>query len=578
MGKTFFRHGSFLRVVVVLCLFVSPHVSEAFVYEVGPGQPLANIGDVPWESLSPGDSVFIHYRSQPYHEKWVIDRSGTASNPIIVKGIPGPQGQLPIIDGSGAVTRQKLDFWSEERGIINIGGSNTPNQIPAYIIIEGLDIRNGRPPYWFRDDHGKLKYYSKNATSIYVIEGEHITIRNCILHDCGNGFFACHASGAILVEGCYIYDNGIEGSYYQHNNYTEAKGITFQFNHFGPLRSGCGGNNLKDRSAGTIIRYNWIEGGNRQLDLVDSGYSELVSLPSYRKTYVYGNILIERSDEGNSQIVHYGGDSGETWRYRKGTLYFYNNTVISRRNGNTTLMRLSSQDERCWAANNILYVTAPGYKLALLNRDGSLTLQNNWIKAGWTASHEGTAFRGTILDQGGNLQGDEPGFKDFSSEDYRLNAGSICIDKGEELPSFIPMELRVLEEYVKHQGKRARDANNNIDIGAFEYGLGSSSNHAPVILSFQVDKNVVDNPRSLIRFSGSVSDPDGDSLSYLLDFGDGTKATVLPVEHFYVLKGNYQAVLTVRDGKGGSDTASVSITVNDKIPATPEDVQGEVAK
>ncbi len=315
MGKTFFRHGSFLRVVVVLCLFVSPHVSEAFVYEVGPGQPLANIGDVPWESLSPGDSVFIHYRSQPYHEKWVIDRSGTASNPIIVKGIPGPQGQLPIIDGSGAVTRQKLDFWSEERGIINIGGSNTTNQIPAYIIIEGLDIRNGRPPYWFRDDHGKLKYYSKNATSIYVIEGEHITIRNCILHDCGNGFFACHASGAILVEGCYIYDNGIEGSYYQHNNYTEAKGITFQFNHFGPLRSGCGGNNLKDRSAGTIIRYNWIEGGNRQLDLVDSGYSELVSLPYYRKTYVYGNILIERSDEGNSQIVHYGGDSGETWRH-----------------------------------------------------------------------------------------------------------------------------------------------------------------------------------------------------------------------------------------------------------------------
>jgi hypothetical protein len=31
---------------------------------------------------------------------------------------------------------------------------------------------------------------------------------------------------------------------------------------------GAGGNNLKDRSAETVIRYNMIEGGNRQRDPV----------------------------------------------------------------------------------------------------------------------------------------------------------------------------------------------------------------------------------------------------------------------------------------------------------------------
>lgn len=31
-------------------------------YDVGPGQPLAAIADVPWESLMPGDTVRIHWR------------------------------------------------------------------------------------------------------------------------------------------------------------------------------------------------------------------------------------------------------------------------------------------------------------------------------------------------------------------------------------------------------------------------------------------------------------------------------------------------------------------------------------
>ncbi len=171
----------------------------------------------------------------------------------------------------------------------------------------------------------------------------------------------------LVVENNYIYDNGIEGRIYEHNNYTEAYGILFQFNHFGALRSDCDGNNLKDRSAGCIIRYNWIEDGNRQLDLVDSDDEGFYSDPVYRSTFVYGNILVEGEGEGNSQIIHYGGDGGDESRYRKGTLYLYNNTIVSTRSGNTTLIRLSTDEESCDARNNIIYTTASGSSLAMLN-------------------------------------------------------------------------------------------------------------------------------------------------------------------------------------------------------------------
>ena len=60
------------------------------------------------------------------------------------------------------------------------------------------------------------------------------------------------------------------GNLFHHNSYTAAIGITFEYNRYGPLLAGAGGNNLKDRSAGMVARYNWIEGGNRQLDLVDA--------------------------------------------------------------------------------------------------------------------------------------------------------------------------------------------------------------------------------------------------------------------------------------------------------------------
>jgi len=436
-----------------------------YVYDVGPGRPYADPSAVPWEALHPGSLVRIHYRTQPYAHKWVIAVTGTADAPIVVSGIP-EAGKLPVITGENAVTRLELDYWNENRSVIKIGGSSYPSQFPTHIIIENLDIRSARPPYTFTDDNGNSGTYQTNAAAIHVEMGEQITIRNCILHDSGNGFFAGSQSSDLLLEGNFVFDNGIEGSIYHHNSYTESLGITFQFNRYGPLRSGCRGNNLKDRSAGTIIRYNWIEAGNRTLDLVDSDHADLLDHPSYRQTFVYGNILIKHDVQENGQVLHYGGDSGDYDKYRKGTLWFYNNMVVSYRSGNTTLFGLDTNDEQVEAFNNIVYVTAAGSRLAIMGEEGVVNLHDNWLSQGWTAVH-GT-LQGSLTARD-NIDGNFPGFNDFSNQDYSLSQDSQCIDAGTALPSSILPNHNLPFQYVRHLDAGPRPIDERIDQGGFEY-------------------------------------------------------------------------------------------------------------
>ena len=459
---------------VLLALLVAASAATpaaAATYDVGPGQPLATIGAVPWATLGPGDLVQIHWQAQPYREKWVIDRSGTALAPIVVRGVLGPGGERPVVSGDGATTPAPLDFWGEERGVIKVGGSNVPaDSLPSWIVIENLDVRSGYAGYSFTNDEGAQQSYAENAASIYVEKAQHLVIRNCVISDSGNGLFIGAFDGDtqdMLIEDNWIYGNGNAASAFEHNTYTEALGITYQGNRFGPLRAGALGNNLKDRSAGLVVRYNWIEGGNRELDLVDAEDSMvLVDDPSYHTTFVYGNVLIEPDGNDNSQIAHYGGDSGDETIYRKGTLYFYANTLVSTRSGNTTLLRLSTNDESADVRDNILYVTASGGALAMLDSDGALSMTHNWLKPGWVSSHGGLG--GTIDDDGTSVLGASPGFADAASQDFHLLPTSAAVDAGTALAAAVLPANGVTREYVEHQAREPRPVVGPLDLGAFE--------------------------------------------------------------------------------------------------------------
>ncbi|RZS92449.1 T9SS type A sorting domain-containing protein [Aquimarina brevivitae] len=454
-------------IFLLICFF-----AKATDYHVGPSETLITIAEVPWATLQPGDRVYIHWRATPYKEKWVINRQGTETNPIEIIGVSNAQGEQPIIDGADAVTPTNLSYWGDQRGVIKIGGSSVPQDgLPSHIIIDNLDIRSARPAYSFIDENEQSQTYTNNAAAIYVEKASNLTIRNCTLSDSGNGLFIGAFDGQtanILIEGNYIYDNGIVGRIFEHNAYTAALGITYQFNRFGPLRDGALGNNLKDRSAGLVVRYNWIESGNRQLDLVDAEDSQvLVNDPSYNTTYVYGNILIEPDGAGNSQMVHYGGDSGTTADYRKGNLYFYNNTLISTRSGNTTLIRLSTNDETANIFNNIVYNTASGSNLAMIDGSGTANIQHNWFKSGYTDCH--CTPSGAVTDLGGNITGENPGFEDLNTQSYNLLANSAVIDQGMAVPGNLLPDYAVESIYSKHQSSLPRVVNNALDMGAFEF-------------------------------------------------------------------------------------------------------------
>jgi len=490
--------------------------ADAATYEVGPGRAYTNIGAVAWESLQAGDTVLIHWRTNVYKEKWVLCRQGASNAPITVRGVPGPNGELPVIDGNGATTRAALSYWNENRGIIKIGGANVPpDTTPRYIVVENLDLRSARPPFTYRSTAGATQSYINNASAIYVEKGENITVRNCLMHDCGNGFFVASsdalASRDILVESNYIFDNGNDGSLFEHNNYTAAINITFQYNRFGPLRSGALGNNLKDRSAGLVVRYNWIEGGNRQLDLVNGEDSSLIRVhPLYGQTLVYGNVLIEPDAAGNRQIVHYGGDTGSSSGWRKGTLDFYNNTIVSTRADRTTLFRLSSNDESCDCRNNIVYVTAAGSTLSLLDDTGRLNLTHNWLKPGWVNSF-GT-LSGTITNDGSNLNGTSPGFLEEARQIYFLATNSACRDAGAALrPAVLPSN-NVTRHYFPDRASVTRPNVADLDIGAYEFSPLEVWRHS---------KFGTNSTNFLI--AGDTVDPDFDGANNLIEFANTTE-------------------------------------------------------
>jgi MYXO-CTERM domain-containing protein len=448
-------------VIASIVLLAAPAAAIADVYRVGPGLDHAEVDEVPFEALGAGDVVEIHGRATPYRSKLVIGNGGTASAPLIVRGIRGADGARPVIDGDGATTRAALDYWNQVRSVIKVGGSNRPSDAPSHVVIEGLDVRGGHPDHRFTDSSGVTRTYAGNAAAIHVENGAHITIRDCVVRDSANGLFVSSETSDVLVEGNHVHGNGVIGDIYVHNSYTEADGIVFQFNHYGSLAPGASGNNLKDRSAGTVVRYNWIEGGNRQLDLVESDV--FAGTPAYATTLVYGNVLVEPDGAGNRQIVHYGGDNGDEAIYRKGTLHFYGNTVVSTRADRTTLFRLSSAGERADVRNNIFFVTAAGGDTELVAQHGDLDWGWNWIKPGFVDSFAGAT--GTIRDLGGRVEGADPGFVDLEARDLHLRADAAARDVGGPLADGVPALDR---EYVAHERGQSRGSDGALDLGAFE--------------------------------------------------------------------------------------------------------------
>ncbi len=452
------------------------------VFDVGPGKQYESFASVPMDKLKPGDMIKVYWRQEPYREKFVLGTSGTASAPIVLTGVLGPNGERPVIDGENAREHPALDYWNMERGIIKVGGSSIPGDtVVKYIFIENLEVRNAKIG---KKSYGKntltLWPYESNAAGIYVEQAENLVIRNCDVHDNGNGIFIGSPvntpSRNVLITGNYIHDNSYFGDGQHHNVYVSGINMVFEYNYMKLGRDF--GNNIKDRSAYLTVRYNWIEGGNRTIDAVNSGLIDKVTKESgaFPEDLVYGNVLVKLNGYDNDQIIHWGGDidvdKPQNWRKK---VSIFNNTIIVKRTSQAVGFWLD-KDMKADIFNNLVYAPEiPYYGIDLIGGSGTaeITLKNNWISKGRCDSTGNSllfcarkvAGGSTVkyIDGGGNIFGDDPLLADAANDDYKPKGDSPLLDKSAPIAG-----ISLDKQYLKHLGVEVRITGGLPDVGAFE--------------------------------------------------------------------------------------------------------------
>lgn len=70
----------------------------------------------------------------------------------------------------------------------------------------------------------------------------------------------------------------------------------------------------------------------------------------------------------------------------------------------------------------------------------------------------------------------------------------------------------------------------------------------------------------VVAFAATGSDGEGDALTYAWDFGDGTSASGVAVEHAFRDNGVYTVRVTADDGNGGVATDTLTVTVSNVAP------------
>jgi len=117
------------------------------------------------------------------------------------------------------------------------------------------------------------------------------------------------------------------------------------------------------------------------------------------------------------------------------------------------------------------------------------------------------------------------------------------------------------------------DTSDNYSQTAYADAQPLPPNRSPEIVSFTATPSTLNNPGETTTFNVSATDPDGDPLTYTINFGDGSQnGSGSQVMHTYKTKGTYTATATVNDGNGHTVGQSLQVTVNDLPPASPKNV------
>jgi hypothetical protein len=414
-------------------------------YNVGPDQTYLELTAVPWLSLTAGDVVNIFYRPTPYATKIAIRAVGTEEKPIIINGVTDEACNRPVVSGANAITAADAvaqGFFTGSGGSLIEGyGIFVLYKLPrdpfghktSYLAIQNLVIEGAVVTNTYTSATGQVKNYPRGSSGIFAVSAYSLTVQNCEIKGNSEGVFVNtkndsmeEASYFITLRGNSIHDNGVVGSYYEHNVYVQGVRSLYEGNYIGQLITGAQGGSLKDRSSGTVVRYNTIVSAARAIDLVDSegGSGSVLDDPLYNYGWVYGNLIVN-GPRGSGDLVHWGGDSTIYKNYHQGVLAVYFNTFVN--TVETSVFDMAMSTASVELQSNIITGTSA---LSLCTNNaaqddqvGVVTLRGaNWIQSGFKAAACTLNKQGTLL----------PGSPSLATN-YRLPAGSRGI--GAALPA-----------------------------------------------------------------------------------------------------------------------------------------------
>jgi pectate lyase len=459
---------------------------EGVTVEVGPGKAKTKLSQVNWIGLMPCDIVKVYYDPAGYHDIVVMVSRGDPNKWITLEGVPDPvTGAKPFLDGVEA--KMPVSSMSnsnfDSNGLLIIHGppsATVPNLAvgfhPGYLHVSGFKFQNAKMSNFVTTLSGVRQNWWQFTSGIAAYGVQHFAVDHCEFANNGLGLYInstgddLFQSRDILVSHNYFHDNGNVGTFGEHNAYTESIGIIYEYNYFGPITAGSNGLNIKERSPGLVFRYNYVHNGSYLLGLMDPDSNpdyERLAVDSFNEdlnsmVYLYSNIFVVDTPAGYTGttppdaplIVQHGAGGGvSAWnpQIRYGTVYFYNNRVISKFDARTVYMvpavgaggvptadsvsiftlantRLPTTVD---ARMNLFYATnaTPGSAVrpfALFEEQGNANFSSNWINyfqnykypAPWGTMEVGVPFNGTGL---GGLTASgaaSPGFADFSAGNY----------------------------------------------------------------------------------------------------------------------------------------------------------------
>ena len=368
-----------------------------------------------------------------------------------IQGIPDSSGNLPVLTNENSTHNWgggPVNQWVDNLGIIVINGPWGSK--PAWIDIVNLHLK----VYGTTERDGDIGVWSK---------GDHVSVKGCILDNCSDGVFFQAKDNELqsistynLVEGCRFTQCGVDDSWFMHNIYTQGSHSIVQFNYIEQQKAGALGSTMKDRTLFSVIRYNYMEGTSRTIDLVEPEDAEIATngTTHWDDAYVYGNFIV--NTRPNSGVMfHYGWDDmADPYEYqRKGTLFFANNTVIIEFDGTpwrTPLFDVNKSASKINFANNIVLAKGMHYFYIFRSSDnnegGTVNFTTSWLKAfasddsnNWQLNETSGDFNMTGQDS--LLTGAEPGFTNAASENYTLLNSSPCHQTGTTL-DFVSVNYR----------------------------------------------------------------------------------------------------------------------------------------